>query len=167
MHAGRRTCLWGDSSQKETDSRELTSILPTEDLWHQSPRAWVSPGTGSRALPKAGEHCGCSRSPGGVFTNLWAKGLSQGCLGGHQGWRRPSRCTQSVLLSLTGFGLWKECVRTCHYSHFYRFFLRVTENICIALVLLYSAFKWFLRNFYNSHRPEAFFQTYFWPNTFC
>lgn len=80
-------------------------------------------------------------------------------------WLTPSRCTQSVLLSLTGFGLWKECVRTCHYSHFYRFFLkRVTENICIALVLLYSDFKRFLRNFYNIHRPKAFFQTYFWPN---
>lgn len=37
-------------------------------------------------------------------------------------WLVPSRCTQSVPLSLTGFGLWKECVRTRHYSHFCRFF---------------------------------------------
>ena len=81
-------------------------------------------------------------------------------------WLIPSRCTQSVLLSLTGFSLWKECVRTCHYSHFYRFFLRVTENICVALVLLYSALKRFLRNFYNIQRPKAFFQTYFWPNIY-
>lgn len=37
-------------------------------------------------------------------------------------WPDPSRCTQSVLLSLTGLSLWKGCVRTRSFSHFLQIF---------------------------------------------